>query len=149
MRLAEIVATSAKVKATRSRLEKVARLAETIGRLPPDLVAVGVAYLSGDLPQGKVGVGYARLRELWDAPAADPAAAPLELREVHATLDEVKAVSGGGSGERRMRLLGGLLARASAAERDFVLRLLVGELRQGALEGVVIDAVARAFAAEP
>jgi DNA ligase-1 len=148
MRLAEIVETSTKVKATRSRLEKVARLAETIGRLPPALVPVGVAYLSGELPQGKVGVGYARLRELWEAPAAAPGAAPLELGEVHATLDEVKGVSGGGSGERRMRLLGGLLARASAPERDFVLRLLVGELRQGALEGVVIDAVARAFAVE-
>ena len=94
-----------------------------------------------------MGVGYARLRELWQLPGAE--APSLDLREVHATLDEVKTVAGGGSGERRMRLLGGLLGRATAAERDFLLRLLVGELRQGALEGVVIDAVARAFTAEP
>jgi DNA ligase-1 len=147
MQLAELVETSARVKGTRSRLEKVARLAETITHLPPDLVAVGVAYLSGELPQGKVGVGYARLRELWQLPGAE--APSLDLREVHATLDEVKAVAGGGSSEKRMRLLGGLLGRATAAERDFLLRLLVGELRQGALEGVVIDAVAKAFTAEP
>src|SRR5688500_1356190 len=100
MRLAELCDTSARVKATRSRLAKVAALAETIQKLPADLVAVGVGYLSGDLPQGKVGVGYARLRELWELPGAE--AATLELREVHRTFDEVKAAAGSGSSERRM-----------------------------------------------
>ena len=147
MQLAELVETSGKVKATRSRLAKVAALAETITRLPPELVAVGVSYLSGELPQGRVGIGYARLRELWALPGAQ--VPTLDLREVHLTLDEVKGAAGSGSSERRMRLVGGLLARATVPEREFLLRLLVGELRQGALEGIVIDAVAKAFTVPP
>ena len=145
MRLSEIVETSGRIGATRARLEKVALLAECIRRMPLPLIPVGVAYLAGELPQGKVGVGYARLRELWQSPQSEVAAPSLELGEVHGTLDEVKAVSGAGSNDRRARLLAGLMARATPAERDFLLRLLVGELRQGALEGVVIDGVARAF----
>jgi DNA ligase-1 len=147
MRLAELVETSRRVGETRSRLEKVALLADVIQRLPADLVTVGVAYLSGELPQGKVGVGYARLRELWDMPgAAEPS---LDLPEVHRALDDVKAIAGAGSNERRMRRLGELLSRATVAERDFLLRLLIGELRQGALADVVLGAVAKAFSVEP
>jgi DNA ligase 1 len=98
----------------------------------------------GELPQGRLGVGYARLRALWGAPAA--AESTLELAEVHRTLDELRHIAGSGSSERRARTLGGLLARATGDERAFLLRLLVGELRQGALEGVMMEAVARAFA---
>jgi DNA ligase 1 len=143
MRLGDIVETSQRVSAASARLEKIALLAATIQRLPRPLAGVGVGYLMGELPQGRLGVGYARLRALWDGPAA--AEATLELVEVHRALDELKAIAGSGSNERRARALGALLARATAGERAFLLRLLVGELRQGALEGVVAEAVARAF----
>lgn len=146
MRLAELVEASRRVGETRSRLEKVAVLSALIQRLPAELVAVGVSYLSGELPQGKIGVGYARLRQLWELPGAE--APSLDLHEVHRTLDDVKAIAGTGSNERRMALLGGLLARATTGERHFLLRLLIGELRQGALADVVLGAVARAYGVE-
>jgi len=147
MRLAEIVDTSSAVGATRSRLEKIDRLAAFIRRLPPPLVSFGVSCLSGDVPQGRLGVGYTVLHELRSgaAPPASPSA--LTLDEVDETFSSVKAVRGSGSAGRRAALLGGLFARASEGEQQFLARLIVGELRQGALEGVMVDAVARAFAA--
>jgi DNA ligase-1 len=147
MRLAELVETSRDVAATRSRLEKVARLAALVERLPPALVAVGTAYLAGDLPQGRLGVGYATVRALGGGGAA--AEPTLDLGEVDAAFTRIKAEAGAGSGERRNALLAGMLARATAAEQEFLVRLCLGELRQGALEGVVIEAVARAFQAPP
>lgn len=149
MRLGELVDTSDQVGATRSRLEKVERLAALIRRLPPPLVSVGVAYLSGDLPAGRLGVGYAGLH---DARHADtpPAPAPtLSLDEVEGAFSAIKAARGPGAAGHRTALLGGLLARATQPERHFLARLIIGELRQGALEGVAIDAVARAFAVPP
>jgi DNA ligase-1 len=146
MRLAEIVATSRQVAGTRSRLEKVARLADCIRRLPPALLPAGVAYLAGDLPQGKLGVGYATLARLrGGTPAAE---ATLELGEVDATFSALKAHGGSGSVERRFSALAALLGRATAEEQEFLIRLVIGELRQGALEGVVVEGVARAFGVE-
>jgi DNA ligase-1 len=147
MRLAEIVATSTQIAATRSRREKIERLAECIRRLPIPLVSVGVAYLAGDLPQGKLGVGYAALSRLRDAPTAEESS--LDLGEVHEAFTAIKAESGGGSVERRASRLAALISRSTAAERDFLVRLVIGELRQGALEGLVVEGVARAFSAEP
>jgi DNA ligase-1 len=143
MRLAELVETSRRVTATRSRLEKVAHLADLIRRLPPPLVAIGVAYLAGELPQGRLGVGYAQVRELrGGAVATEPT---LELADVDRAFAALKNEAGGGSAERRAALLRGLLARATAGEQELLVRLLIGELRQGALQAVVGDAVARAF----
>jgi DNA ligase 1 len=146
MRLGELVETSQKVSAARSRLDKIALLAATIQRLERPLVGVGVGYLMGELPQGRLGVGYARLRALWTEPGVGAGDATLQLAEVHRTFDELKAIAGGGANERRANTLGALLARATGDERTFLLRLLVGELRQGALEGVMMEAVACAFA---
>jgi DNA ligase-1 len=145
MRLCELADTSRAVSATPSRLEKVARLADLFQRLPRALVSVGVSYLAGELPQGKLGVGFAGLRDLGEGAAAETAS--LELAEVDRTFSAIRSEAGAGSAERRRSLLRGLLARATAAEQELLARLVVGELRQGALEGVVIEAVARAFAA--
>jgi DNA ligase-1 len=149
MRLSELVETSRQVAATRSRLEKVAHLAAVIQKLPPPLVAIGTSYLAGDLPQGKLGIGYAVFRDLNEGGARpEPVnAAALDLDQVDQIFAAIKGENGGGSASRRATLLRDLLARATAAEQDFLLKLVIGELRQGALEGIVIDAVARAFGA--
>ena len=145
MRLRDLVDTSDAVGATRSRLEKIDRLAQLIRTLPPPLVFAGVSYLSGDLPQGRLGVGYAALHDLRRAGTPPAPEATLALEEVDGIFSEIKAAWGPGAAARRAALLGGLLARATEAEQHFLARLIIGELRQGALEGVVIDGVARAF----
>jgi DNA ligase-1 len=147
MQLVDLVQTSLRVGQTRSRLEKVALLADFVRRLvgSPELV-VAVAYLGGDLPQGRIGVGYALLGRLRDAGAA--AEATLSLAEVDRVLSAIQAEAGGGSARRRNDLMAGLLARATAEEQEFLVRLVIGEVRQGALEGVVVEAVARAFAVD-
>jgi DNA ligase-1 len=147
MRLAQLVATSRQVGATRSRLEKVGHLAALIRELPHDMVTIGASYLAGELPQGRIGIGYALLRDL-HAGAAAPVpiqASTLDLAEVDRTFAAITAQGGTGSTARRASLLRELLVRATADEQEFLFKLVIGELRQGALEGIVIDAVARAF----
>jgi DNA ligase-1 len=141
--LARLVEASEAVSSTRSRSAKVARLAEALKGLDPTEVALAVTYLSGDLPQGRIGVGYAAVFGT-EAPAE--ATAELTLREVDRRLGEIAALRGEGAGRRRTESLGALFARATEREQAFLKRLLVGELRQGALEGVMADAVAMAFA---
>jgi DNA ligase-1 len=147
MRLAEIVATSAQIAGTRSRREKTALLSDCIRRLPRPLLEVGIAYLAGDLPQGKLGVGYAALARLREGETA--AASTLDLGDVDAAFSAIKAEGGGGSVERRASRLAALLGRATGEEREFLVRLVIGELRQGALEGLVVEGVAKAFSVEP
>jgi DNA ligase 1 len=140
MLLAELTATSQAVRATPARTEKIERLAETLRRMRPDEVAVGVAYLSGELRQRQIGVGYRSLREL-PAPAVQ---ATLELVEVDAACEAIGALAGPGSQSARRAALAALFARATEPEQRFLVALLTGELRQGAQEGVVVEAVARA-----
>ena len=140
MRLADLASTSAAVAATSSRLAKREALASCLRLLRPDEVPVAVPYLSGELPHGPVGVGWAALREL-PPPAA---AATLELLEVAAALRAIGAAAGPGSQALRRRLVGELFARATEPEQRFLVGLLLGDLRQGALEGVMVDAVATA-----
>ncbi|MDT4920397.1 MAG: ligase 1, partial [Pseudonocardiales bacterium] len=138
--LADVAAASAEVGSTSSRLAKIARLAEVLRAAAPDEVATVVAWLSGELPQRQIGVGWASLRSL-----PEPADAPsLTVAGVDATLTEIKAVSGAGSQGRRAALLADLFGAATDAEQIFLRRLLGGELRQGALIGDMADAVARA-----
>jgi DNA ligase-1 len=140
MLLEEIARASADVASTRSRLAKVARLAACLESADRDEVAVAVAYLSGYLPQGTIGVGWAALRDL-PKPAPEPT---LELLEVDAAATRIAATSGSGSQARRRGELTSLFERATEPEQRFLTGLLLGELRQGALEGVMTDAVARA-----
>jgi DNA ligase-1 len=142
MPLIELVETSRRVAGTASRNAKTAELAACLRKLDPAEIETGVAYLSGETRQGRSGVGYALLR---DAQTAPPAAHPsLTIREVDAALADIASISGPGSKSERIRLLAALFARATADERDFLARLLLGELRQGALESLMIDAVAAA-----
>jgi DNA ligase-1 len=139
--LAELVLASGRVAETPSRLAKLRIIADCLRVLAPDEVETGIAYLSGELPQGKLSLGYAALRAAAGAPAAAPALAVLE---VNAALEAIKRARGKGAATRRAALLRALLARATAAEQDFLVRLIAGELRQGALEGVMLEAVALA-----
>jgi DNA ligase-1 len=139
--LAAVVDASSRVAQTSSRLAKRDAIAACLRNAEGDEIEIAVAYLSGETRQGRIGVGYATLAALRDAPAAQPL---LSLVEVDATFARVAASAGKGSAAQRSALLRALLERATADEQDFLLRLLVGELRQGALEGVMIDAIAAA-----
>ncbi len=141
MLIAEVVRTSEAVGSTRSRLAKVASLSDLLRRLAPDEVVPAVAFLAGRPRQGKVGIGWATLRAVDPTTAENPS---IEILELDRAVTELQALEGQGAGARRLALLGDLLARATAAESDFIRRVLMGELRQGALEGVMTDAVARA-----
>ena len=105
-------------------------------------IAVGVAYLSGEPPQGRIGIGYAVLKQ---ANATPPANQPeLTVLEVDERLSVLASIRGGGSTARRAAALSELFARATHPEQQFIVRLLIGELRQGALAGVMVDAIAAA-----
>jgi ATP-dependent DNA ligase I len=138
--LEEIARASEEIAATRSRLKKVELLGSILRRLPPPEVSLAVAYLSGVLPQGSIGVGWAALREL-PAPARAPG---LEITEVDSAFTTLLATVGAGSQAVRRGVLADLFGRATETEQRFLVALLLGELRQGALEGVMADAIAKA-----
>jgi len=140
MLLDAIASASAEIAQTSARGGKIARLAALLGELSPHEAAVVVSWLSGELPQRQIGVGWASLREI-EAPAAAPA---LTVAEVDATFTAIGQTSGPGSQARRRELLAGVFGRATGPEQTFLRRLLGGDLRQGALAGVMTDAVARA-----
>jgi DNA ligase-1 len=142
MRLSEVVETSAAVTRTSGRLEKIGLLAALLTRTSADELEIVVAFLSGEIRQGRIGVGGAMLSSMRGV--SPTSASGLDLREVDAAFDRLAAATGPGSADARAQLLRALLARATSGEQDFLIRLLVGELRQGALEGVLIDAVGRA-----
>jgi len=183
--LRELVETSEAVAATSGRTAKITEIAGLLRRAGPGEVPVVVAFLSGELRQRQIGVGYASLGELlrlepsgqppagpWarvtaeqaaagaaapdagtaaeaavaEAAVAEPAAAegPVTVAETDAVFEVVGQVGGAGAQAERRRLLAGLFGRASQTEREFLVRLLAGELHQGALEGVMTEAVARA-----
>jgi len=185
--LRELVQTSEAVAATSARTAKIAEIAGLLRQAGPGEIPAVVAFLSGELLQRQIGVGYASLGELlrlepsgqpltgpWArvAPAQDPGAvadaaprtvadaaprtvadaaprtvaggAPLTVAETDVVFEAVGQVGGAGAQAERRRLLAGLFARATETEREFLVRLLGGELHQGALEGVMTEAVARA-----
>ena len=142
MKLEEMVRVSASVAATPGRLEKISRLAALLAQLAPDEIPVAVGFLTGWPRQGKLRVGWATVSSARDRPSAP--AASLEIRDVDAVFDLLSAVRGRSSGVERARILDDLFARATAEEQDFLANLMVGEVRQGALEGVLLEAVAKA-----
>ncbi|WP_283138213.1 ATP-dependent DNA ligase [Rhizohabitans arisaemae] len=139
MLLIDLVRTSTAVAGESSRLSKTSHLAELL-RSAGDQAALCISYLAGELPQRQIGVGWAALREL-PAPAAEPGLTPAD---VDSSFEAIKAVSGPGSQTARRTLLAGLFGDAVPEEQAFLVRLLTGELRQGALDGVMTDAVAAA-----
>ena len=139
--LADIAHTSLRVAATASRLAKVRELAQALRTLEQREIPIAVAFLSGEIRQGKLGVAYASLRDARNAPPAEHPS--LTLAEVDAAL-EALTIGGKGAAIRRANALRTLFERATGEEQDFLTRLIVGELRQGALKGVMIDAIAAA-----
>jgi DNA ligase-1 len=138
---AEVVDASDEVALTSSRSRKVAILAELLRRLEPDEVPICVGFLSGAPRQGRVGVGYSTIYGVQSEPAGEPS---LTVPDVDRAITEIKALTGAGSTTKRKRLLAELLGRATEREDVFLRRLFTGELRQGALAGLMADAVARA-----
>jgi DNA ligase-1 len=141
MLLADVVATGAVVAATRARTVKIAAMSELLARVEPDELVPAVGMLSGAVRQSPLGVGAASVFGVDAPPAPQPT---LTVAAVDTTLTELAAAGGTGSTQRRHELLTALLAAATADEQDFLRRLLLGELRQGALEAVLVDAVAAA-----
>lgn len=143
MLLDVLVRASTGLAATRSRKAKVAILAEVLAAAAPGELGPAVAFLAGQPTQGRIGTGWRTLAELDAAPAGS---ATLTVGEVDDALARVAAVGGAGSAHARHELLAALFTRATAAEQGFLFRLVTGELRHGALEGVMLDAVAAASA---
>jgi DNA ligase-1 len=139
--LQELVDTADTVAATRSRLAKVDALAALLSRLEPDELAPAVGFLVGKPRQGRVGVGWRGVAGARGTPAPEPS---LTVADLDALLTRLAAASGAGSASDRARDLRGLTDRATAGEQDFIARVLLGEMRTGALEGVLTDAIARA-----
>ena len=138
--LAEVAEVSRAVAGSSGRLAKIAAIASALRSAGPDEVGVVVAYLSGELPQRQIGVGWAALRS-----APPPADAPsLTVLGVDEAFTRIGSVAGQGSVAERKRLIDEVMGAATAEEQYFLVRLLSGELRQGALDGVMTEAVARA-----
>jgi DNA ligase-1 len=144
--LADVVAASARVAATRARTAKAAAIAELLRQADVAEVQPVTAWLSGETGQGRLGVGRRTLAPRVGAPAAEPA---LPVAAVVTALGELATTSGAGSTARRDAVLTGLFSAATEEEQRFLVALLTGELRQGALEGVVLDAVATAADVPP
>jgi DNA ligase-1 len=142
MLLAELVAVSEAVSSTRARSKKTALLADILGRLTPAEAPVAVSYLTGRPRQDRLGVGYATVYGI-EAPAANTPS--LEVLEVDTVLEDIADTSGPGSRKSIETALTGLLSRATVAEQGFLRGLILRNLRQGALEGVMADAVASAL----
>lgn len=140
MLFARLAETSRAVAAVPGRTRKLELLSERLREAASGEVEVVVAYLSGELPQRRTGVGYAALRDL-PPPAPAPA---LEVLAVHRSFARLAAVTGSGSAAERQRQVQELFAQATAPEQDLLAGLVAGELRQGAQAGLLVDAVARA-----
>jgi DNA ligase-1 len=151
MRLATLVETSSRVAATPARTAKVAVIADLLRQASREEIEIVTAYLSGRLRQGKIGLGWASFEQARSAPPdphgdlfAAETDAPLTILEVDAAFDRLARLSGQRSAAARTRVLAEIMHRTSQAEREFLARLAIGELRQGALAGLMEEAIARA-----
>jgi DNA ligase-1 len=122
-------------------------LAALLSDTPPDEIEIAASYLSGAVRQDKLGIGWATIQSAM--PGASVESASVELAEVSAVLDRIARTAGKGSAEAKQLLLRDLLSRLTAEEQRFLAGLITGELRQGALEGLVVEAIARAAGRPP
>jgi DNA ligase-1 len=141
MLFVRVVEASEAVASASARLRKIGHFADLFLRLAPDEIAPVVALAAGEPRQGRLGLGHAAISAVAGVRAADEPT--LSIADVDRTFSALAQVSGAGSGRERVRLLTALFEQATAAEQDFLSRVLHGELRQGALEGVVLEAVAK------
>jgi DNA ligase 1 len=142
--LADLVSTSGQVAGTASRLAKTEALAGLLRRLDPEELGIAIPFLSGEARQGRLAVPFTILRA-----ARAPGSGALTLRDVDRAFEDLKSIRGKGAAERKAALLDALFAHAGPEEQDFLIRLVVGELRQGALEGVMLEAIASAAGLPP
>ncbi|MFD4370390.1 ATP-dependent DNA ligase [Streptomyces sp. NPDC058486] len=146
MLLARVAEVSRQVAADPARSRKIALLAELFAEATPEESPLVIAYLSGRLPQGRIGVGWSTLKQVVP-PAVPPAAAPrLTLADVDAAMDGLAGVAGPGSQAERARRVRELCAAATVEEQELLVRLLSGEVRQGALDAIALEGVAKAAA---
>lgn len=145
MQIERLVQTWEALRATRSRLKKVAEVSAVLTEAATADVPLIVSYLSGELPQGRIGLGYATVGAVDVEPAAS---AQLTVTDLDTMLTTIKATSGAGSKKAKEQLLADLFGKATEAEQDFMSRLLLGGLRQGALEAMMADAIAQAAGIE-
>ncbi|WP_406388299.1 ATP-dependent DNA ligase [Streptomyces sp. NBC_00887] len=145
MLLARLAHVSLEVAATSARTRKVALLAGLFREAGPDDVPVVIPYLAGRLPQGRLGIGWSTLGD----PVAPADTATLTATDVDAELTAIGALTGPGSQAARKERLQRLFGAATADEQHLLRGLLTGEVRQGALDAVAIDALAGATGAVP
>ncbi|MEV8341521.1 ATP-dependent DNA ligase [Streptomyces niveus] len=145
MLLATLAHVSQEVAATSARSRKIALLAELFRAAGPADVPVVIPWLAGRLPQGRIGVGRQALKD--PVPAADTAT--LTIREADDAVTALATVAGPGSQAERRRLVQALLGAATGEEQRFLIALLSGEVRQGALDAVAGEALAQATGAPP
>jgi DNA ligase-1 len=138
---ARLVEASRRVAETSRRTEKTETLAGLLRRLAPDEIEAATAFLSGSARQGRIGIGYSTLLGSMGGPAPQPV---LSILDVDRALEEIAGTGGRGSAQLRRELLRSLFHRATGPEQQFLIGLMTVELRQGALEGMMIDAVAKA-----
>lgn len=146
MPFAAIVEASRQVASTRSRRSKSATIAVLLRALPSDDLDATISFLTGEPRQGKIGIGWASMQEIDVAPSPTPS---LTVRDIDQQLTLLQATTGGQSVGARRATLRALFARATEAEADFLRRLLTGELRQGALDGIMAEAIAAAYDVSP
>ena len=144
--LATVVATSEQVAATSARSAKVRLLAECLRTVAVDELEIAVLYLSGEIRQGRIGIGPSTLVSCMSQASREPS---LDLMEVDRLLGDLATIRGSGSGALRAAALRALFGRATGDEQQFLLKLLIGELRQGALAGVMLDAIAAVTGVPP
>lgn len=142
MELARLVEVVARVRASRRKTEKTAVLADLLRQTRGRETELAALYLTGTLPQGRIGVGWRTLQAVM--PQTPPSGPRLDLGELDQAFDALALDKGPGSSERRGRTLRGVFERATDDERRFLAALLLGEVRQGALDGLVQDAIAQA-----
>lgn len=140
MLLSDIVKTSLRVADTRSRLEKIDILSSCLKQMRDEDIEIGVSFLIGRIRQGRIGVGFAMLREVYPRQYCERPS--LTLMEVDRSFSEIADVKGTGSVGEKISILKKLFTHATREEQDFLVRLILGELRQGALEGIMIEALA-------
>jgi DNA ligase-1 len=142
MRLAQLVDAVAQVRRTTKKSEKIRLLADILLLARAQEIELAAFYLSGSLPQGKIGVGWSLIQQT--VAAGESTEEPLTLQDVDVAISRLAGEQGAGSTERRAAELARLFSRATADERRFLSQLLLGEIRQGALEGLLLEAIAGA-----
>ncbi len=140
----DVVQLSQRLAATTKRTEKVSEIAKVLAQVPLNLVRPLIGFLIGEPMQGRFGVGWATVREASLGARPDDVAAEVTIDEMHLVFDRLASMSGPGSQKDREAILHELFSRMSRNEQHHALRLLTGELRQGANDGVVSDAVIKA-----